>query len=153
MVAAERLPGDLPPTWLLFALLAMGALHTWLPIATWIEWPCSSLGLVVIAAAMVLLFLCVWRFYRAKTGIRPFSPAHELVVDGAFRFTRNPMYLGLIGVCVGVAIRLGTATPLGVPPLFFWLLDRRFVRREEIFLRERFGTAFDEYCGRVRRWL
>jgi protein-S-isoprenylcysteine O-methyltransferase Ste14 len=131
----------------------MAALHTWLPIATWIVWPWSSLGLVVVAAASVLLFLCVSRFYRAKTGIRPFSPARELVVDGAFRFTRNPMYVGLMGVCLGVAIRLGTATPLAVPPLFFWVLHRRFVRREEIFLRERFGAAFDEYCDRVRRWL
>ena len=153
MTAAERLPGDLPPTWLFGSLMVMLVLHWLLPVATWIEWPWSSLGLVLIAAATVVLFLCVWRFYRARTGIRPFTPAHELVVDGAFRFTRNPMYLGLIGVCLGVAIRLGTATPLVLVPLFFLVLDRRFVRREENFLRERFGAAFDEYCGRVRRWL
>ena len=48
---------------------------------------------------------------------------------------------------------VAVASPLVVPPLFFWVLDRRFVRREEIFLRGRFGAAFDEYCGRVRRWL
>jgi protein-S-isoprenylcysteine O-methyltransferase Ste14 len=153
MTTAERLPGDLPPTWLVLALSSMAALHTWLPVATWIERPWSSLGFVVIAVAVLLLGACIWRFYRAKTGIRPFSPAHALVLDGAFRFTRNPMYVGLIGVCVGAAIRLGTVSPLGVVPLFFLVLDRHFVRREEIFLRGRFGAAFDEYCGRVRRWL
>ena len=150
---AERLPRDLPPVWLVLALSAMWALHMWLPVATWIEWPWSSLGLVVIAASAMLLTACAWRFYRVKTGIRPFTPAHQLVVVGAYRFTRNPMYVGLIGVCLGAAIRLGTASPLFVPPLFFLVLDRRFVRREENFLRQRFGAAFDEYCGRVRRWL
>jgi protein-S-isoprenylcysteine O-methyltransferase Ste14 len=143
----------LPPAWLLLALSLMGALHLWLPIATWIERPWSSLGFVVIAAAMVLVLVCARRFHLAKTGIRPFTPANELVVTGAFRFTRNPMYVGLIGICLGVAIVLGTATPLVVPPLFFLVLDRRFVRREEIFLRGRFGTAFDDYSRRVRRWL
>lgn len=153
MTATERMPGDLPPTWLFGALLAMLALHEWLPLATLLEGPWTSLGFVLIGAASVVLFLCLSRFYRAKTGIRPFTPAHELVVDGAFRFSRNPMYVGLLGVCLGVAIRLGTVSPMAVPPLLFLLLDRRFVRREEIFLRERFGAAFDDYCGRVRRWL
>jgi protein-S-isoprenylcysteine O-methyltransferase Ste14 len=153
MTGAERPSRDIPPFWLLLALLAMGALHTLLPVSTVLPWPWSLLGLAIIAASILLMLACVFRFHRAKTGIRPFTPAEQLVVEGAYRFTRNPMYVGLVGVCLGVAIQLGTASPLFVPPLFFLVLDRRFVRREEIFLRGRFGAAFDEYCGRVRRWL
>ncbi|HEX6810131.1 MAG TPA: isoprenylcysteine carboxylmethyltransferase family protein [Planctomycetota bacterium] len=153
MIAAERLPREIPPLWLAVALLVMGALHTQLPVLTLMHWPWSLLGFVVIAASTLLMLVCLWQFHRAKTGIRPFTPAHQLVVGGAYRFTRNPMYLGLIGVSLGVAIRLGTVSALCVPPLFFLVLDRRFVRREEVFLRERFGAAFEDYCRRVRRWL
>ena len=58
-----------------------------------------------------------------------------LVEEGPFLFTRNPMYTGLCGVAVGMALCLGTASPLVVPPLLFLLLRQRFVLREEAFLR------------------
>ncbi len=153
MDAASRHPRDTPPLWLLLALLAMGALHWWLPLATWLRRPWTLLGFVVIAMAVGLALSCWVRFRGARTGIRPFTPATTLVVRGPYRLTRNPMYVGLLGVCLGVAICLGTASPLLVPLLLFWLLDSRFVGREEVFLRKQFGAAFDAYSRNVRRWL
>jgi len=101
----------------------------------------------------VLVIASALRFKRVGTGVRPFSEATTVVASGAFRWTRNPMYLGMVAVTVGVAICLGSASPLLLPPILFLVLDRRFVRREEQFLREALGTAYEEYCGRVRRWL
>jgi protein-S-isoprenylcysteine O-methyltransferase Ste14 len=153
MVAASHHPPDTPPLWLLLALLAMGALHRSVPLATWLHRPWTRLGFAVIAAAVLLAVLGALRFRRAGTGIRPFRPAAALVVHGPYRLTRNPMYLGLLGVSVGVAICLGTVSPLCVPPLLFWVLDGRFVRTEEMFLHSQFGVKFDEYRQAVRRWL
>src|SRR5262249_22700966 len=106
----------------------------------------NALGLWLGAAALA-------RFRRARTGVRPFSDATSLIVDGPYRFTRNPMYLGMLAMLAGGALVLGTATPWLGPPGFFALIDRRFIAREEVFMAERFGDEYRNFCRRVRRWL
>lgn len=150
---ADRLPRDIPPMWHLAAILSMLALHYVAPVASWLAWPWTQLGWLVVAAALALMLTSLRRFHRVGTGVRPFSPVVALVDQGAFRWTRNPMYLGLVGSAVGVAICLGSLSPLVVPPLLFAVLDRRFVRREEAFLQGALGEAYDAYRARVRRWL
>lgn len=153
MAVGAPYPRDIPPVWLALAMAAMAALHSTVPLATVLPLPWNRLGYVVIAFAVALPTVSALRFRRRGTAVRPFREATTLVTDGPYRFTRNPMYLGLGGVALGMALCLGTASPLLVPPLFWLLLDRRFVRREEAFLRERFGASYDAYCGRVPRWL
>lgn len=152
-MAAATLPRDIPPMWLLGGIVAMVALHVAAPIAVWLPRPWNHLGWILLALALAVMLSSLRRFRRAGTGVRPFSEVSRLVVEGAYRRTRNPMYLGLVGVTLGVAICLGTISPLVVPPLLFVVLDRRFVRREEEFLRRSVGTAYEDYCRRVRRWL
>jgi protein-S-isoprenylcysteine O-methyltransferase Ste14 len=92
-------------------------------------------------------------FRRLGTGVRPFTPATVLVARGPFRVSRNPMYLGMVLMLVGLGMALGTTVPLLVPPLFAVVIDRRFICREEEFLADRFGAPYREFCRRVRRWL
>lgn len=146
-------PRDLPPMWLLLALLAMLGLHFTWPLGVWLRTPWTLVGWGVLTASAVLAAGSALRFTRAGTGVKPFSPATVLVAAGAYRWTRNPMYVGLVGIVAGVAIVLGTASPAAVPPLLWLVLDRRFVRREEEFLRQRFGADYEAFCARVRRWL
>ncbi|MFT4514996.1 MAG: protein-S-isoprenylcysteine O-methyltransferase Ste14 [Planctomycetota bacterium] len=146
-------PRDIPPLWLLLTTAAMVTLHFTLPLQMLVMDPWRNLGWIVIAAGVLLVVLSAFRFKRAGTGVRPFSEATTVVSGGAFRWTRNPMYLGMVTVTVGVAICLGSASPLWLPVMLFFVLDRRFVRREEEFLRLSMGTAYDEYCARVRRWI
>lgn len=148
-----RLPREIPPLWLLVAIAAMLALHFAWPLARVVPWPWTQFGWVLQAAAMVVMLAGLRRFVRIGTGVRPFSPVRGLVVDGPYRWTRNPMYVGLVAVTVGIALCLGTLSPWLVPPSLFAVLDRRFVRREEIFLREHFGDPYVAYCADVRRWL
>lgn len=143
----------LPPAWLLLALSLMGALHLWLPIATWIERPWSSLGFVVIAAAMVLVLVCARRFHLAKTGIRPFTPANELVVTGAFRFTRNPMYVGLTFAYFGLALIVNWAWPIVLLPVVLIVMNAAIIEREEKYLSTAFPEAYGQYSQKTRRWL
>lgn len=152
-MTSERLPREIPPVWQIGAIAVMVALHMLWPLATWIPRPWNHSGWVVIVVSMILQVSNLQRFRRVRTGLRPFDPVSQLVVVGAYRWSRNPMYVGLVVTTVGVAICLGTASPWFVPPLLWLVLDRRFVRREEQFLRQQLGTVYDDYCGRVRRWL
>ena len=152
-MSRPKYPWDIPPVWMLLAVVAMFALRTWLPVHVWIDDPWRNLGWIPIATGFVLAANSLWLFRRAHTGVRPFSPVSRLVTTGVFRYTRNPMYLALVLIAFGIAVRLGTISALIVPPMLFVLLDRRFVQREEEFLRDRIGRSYDDYCARVRRWL
>jgi protein-S-isoprenylcysteine O-methyltransferase Ste14 len=83
----------------------------------------------------------------------PFSDATVLVTAGPYRFTRNPMYLGMAGILAGTAIWLGSITPWLVLPAFMRLIAERFIAPEEAMLERAFGSRYREYCAAVRRWL
>jgi len=76
-----------------------------------------------------------------------------LIQDGPFAHTRNPMYLGMILILAGIALLLGSFSPLTVPPVFVVLIRQRFVLPEERKLQQIFKAKWEEYAGRVRRWL
>jgi protein-S-isoprenylcysteine O-methyltransferase Ste14 len=89
----------------------------------------------------------------AGTPIRPNRPASTLVTHGPFRISRNPMYLGLSLVCLGVTLLMNSAwIALLLPPVLA-VLDLTVIRHEERYLAATFGFAYDEYCRRIRRWL
>jgi protein-S-isoprenylcysteine O-methyltransferase Ste14 len=94
-------------------------------------------------------------FRRAKTTINPFKPqnATALVTSGVYRFTRNPMYLGLTLVIVGWAAFLGAAWALLGAVAFVLYIDRFQIAPEERVLAAKFGEQYGEYTSRVRRWL
>lgn len=92
-------------------------------------------------------------FWRHRTPVIPGRPARAMVTTGPYRFTRNPMYVGLFLLYTGLTLRLDSPWPLlFVPPLFL-LLDGRIVPGEERHLAETFGAEYDEFRSRVRRWL
>lgn len=109
--------------------------------------------------ALVLLGLVpmAWSFlsfvFRGRGTPAPFDPPRKLVVDGPYRFLRNPMYLGAILSLTGAAVyyrSLGLATYLVAFTLWAHLFVVFF---EEPRLRKAFGDEYAAYCGRVRRWL
>jgi protein-S-isoprenylcysteine O-methyltransferase Ste14 len=75
------------------------------------------------------------------------------VLDGPFRFSRNPMYLGMVTLLIGVAIGLGSATPWLVIPAFFFLISKRFIAAEERKMEVEFGAEYLSYRSKVRRWI
>lgn len=76
-----------------------------------------------------------------------------MVMDGVFSFSRNPMYLGMVAILLGVAVGLGSTWALIVPPVFMGLIQTMFIRMEERILEEQFGAAYLAYRDRVRRWI
>ncbi|MGE3173841.1 MAG: 4a-hydroxytetrahydrobiopterin dehydratase [Planctomycetota bacterium] len=146
-------PRDLPPMWFLLALLAVAGLHHGLPSPRWVPYQARLAGPALALAGVLLVVWGAGLLHRRGTGVRPFTPATALVPQGPFRFSRNPIYLGLIAIVAGAALGSGTPWPWPIVVAFALLLDRRFVRREEQFLAERFGDAYAQYRRAVRRWL
>jgi protein-S-isoprenylcysteine O-methyltransferase Ste14 len=75
------------------------------------------------------------------------------VTNGWFRYTRNPMYLGIVLGCVGLAILLGSLGAWLPLPEFILILRVRFIRGEEALLEDTFGEEYLRYKSKVRRWL
>jgi protein-S-isoprenylcysteine O-methyltransferase Ste14 len=143
----------LPPLWVLILLAAEFALNHWLPVVPWIPGPWRLVGWVIIAKG-VFITLWAWSlFKRAGTGIKPFSPSTALVLSGPYRFTRNPMYLGMTTTLLGVAVVMGSLTPFIAPVTFIFIITYRFIRPEEEHMERAFGPSYRELKKRVRRWL
>ncbi len=143
----------LPPTYLLFALLAMIALHFVLPITKVIPSPWNMIGVIFLLVGIDVALIAEGLFRRYKTTVRPFEVSSVLVTDGLYRISRNPMYLGFMLALIGVAILLGSLTPMLVIPIFLVLIEMNFIRTEERMLAEKFGQDWLDYTTRVGRWI
>jgi protein-S-isoprenylcysteine O-methyltransferase Ste14 len=110
-------------------------------------------GVVVGVGGVALSVLGVTQFRRAKTSLVPIRPATTFVVSGPYRFTRNPMYVGLALVTIGLALLLTTWWPIVLLPPTLAAVQVFVIQREERYLRRRFGTDYETYTRRVRRWL
>lgn len=117
-------------------------------------------GRVPLAAAIATLglaidFLSLLRFLRARTTINPLSPgkASALVAEGLYRYTRNPMYLGLLLVLTAWTLYQGNVLGLAVLPLFVAYLTRFQIVPEERLLAAKFGGSYEAYRRAVRRWI
>jgi protein-S-isoprenylcysteine O-methyltransferase Ste14 len=110
-------------------------------------------GAIVLAAILGLGLWSVVLFRRSGQSENPWKPTYSVIDRGPFRFTRNPMYLQMILVCVGVAAMLMNWWVLVLTPLGAWVLQRHAILPEEAYLERKFGDSYVAYKHRVRRWL
>ena len=135
------------------ALIYAGA--QWLPQAN-LRVPGQAIAaLVFLFAGLTLELHSVTAFFKRKTTITPLNPekASALVTDGFYRFTRNPMYLGMALLLCAVMLWTGSLTGLLVIPLFAWILTQVQIKPEEAALERIFGDDYRSYKARVRRWM
>jgi protein-S-isoprenylcysteine O-methyltransferase Ste14 len=145
-----------PPLLFGLALLAGGLLHRAFPLP--LVGPTARSAAAIVGWLFVVLGtgLSVWgvaTFRGAGTSIRPSRPPSTMVTHGPFRLSRNPMYLGLTLVYLGVMLLMNSVWTVLFLPLVIALLYLTVIRHEERHLASTFGTAYDEYRRRVRRWL
>lgn len=142
-----------PPTYYVVAFLAAIALELAFPTS----WP--SLGVriaVAVLAAGAWLALdgaAMVSFRRAGTSMVPMNPTTALVTSGPYRFTRNPMYLGMAFLYLAFAFAFGVMWALAFLPAVIVIVDRFVIAREEPYLERKFGQAYRDYKARVRRWV
>jgi protein-S-isoprenylcysteine O-methyltransferase Ste14 len=111
----------------------------------------AGAGLVVAGAVLNL-----WsdrQLKQAGTTVKPDGAPTTLIPAGAFRLTRNPMYLGMGAILAGLALAIGSLSALTYALVFVVATDRWFIRREEANLTAVFGPAYLEYRRAVRRWI
>ena len=106
----------------------------------------GSAGLGLIATALGL-------FRRNRTRPEPWQPSSALVSDGIYRFTRNPMYLGMAIICFAVSLFLLSLAAGILTLLAIAVIDRAVIAREEAYLLRQFGDTYRDYQAKVRRWL
>jgi protein-S-isoprenylcysteine O-methyltransferase Ste14 len=148
-------PRIFPPVIALFSAALMWLLHTYLPLLHLWDEPWNMTGVFLIAAALVIDGWSLALFLMHRTTIHPLKPemASTLVTRGMYRVTRNPMYLGLLLLLAGLAVYMGSLTPLIMPPLFVMVMNSQQILHEERVLEEKFGEEYRAYKERVRRWL
>ncbi|MCC8669852.1 isoprenylcysteine carboxylmethyltransferase family protein [Xanthomonas arboricola] len=128
------------------------ALRLPLPAPTPLAW-IELAGGVIACLGLVLALSCFILFARRRTTIMPSGHPSRLVLDGPYRFTRNPMYLALVLSYVGLCLQLGLLWAVALLPLPWLALQRYVIPFEEARLRNEFGRQYSAYCARVRRWL
>jgi protein-S-isoprenylcysteine O-methyltransferase Ste14 len=143
-----------PPPLIFVAGLAAGGVAELVRSTTGPSRPISlTIGVVGVLAWLALDGLASLRFVRAGTPVIPFKPTTALVVDGPYRFSRNPIYLGMAALYVGLAFLLGILWSLLFLPFVLIAVDRLIIAREEPYLERKFGQDYVEYKQRVRRWI
>lgn len=149
-----KMPSRLyPPHYLLLSILSIVGIDSLLQMPFVSSAIALVGGLLFLLSGIVLAASAARLFSKAKTGIVPFSESTKLVVSGAYRFTRNPMYLGMFFCLIGVTLLLNNVLGLLVLLLFFFIIRQKFVLKEEVQMLETFGDDYAQFKARIRRWI
>lgn len=143
----------IPPVYFVIALILMGALAYYAPVSHLIFVPIRVLGGILFLIGLGISASSAASFKKSGTPIKPFEKPVKLVTDDLYRFSRNPMYLGMIIMLIGFWIALGTMSPVIVIPVFFIIIQEGFIKYEEGFLEKIFGNEYRDYESKVRRWI
>ena len=111
------------------------------------------LGWALVAFFVVWNGWSLWLFARHETGLLPGQATSAIIEVGPYRLSRNPLYVGLLTLYLGLALLGPTFWGLVLFPVAVALVFWGAIRPEERYLRQRFGAPYDEYAARVRRWL
>ena len=152
MKILTREKGPMPPVIILIAILFQIALHKLLPIMIifekmyWFGIVMGFLGFFIFTGSTLL-------FRINKTTMIPFQDPSFLITNGIYKYTRNPMYLGMLFVQFGIAIYFGSISPFIIPFLFIPIMNSRIIQHEEVMLEKQFGESYIIFKNSVRRWI
>lgn len=142
------------PPLLLVVCLVAGFLARWLVPASFLPRPLASWGGPILTAASIGLFAwAVTAMLRGGGSIPTDEPTEAIVERGPYRLTRNPIYLSMVLLQVGVAVWANSPWFLALAALSAWLLWWGVISREEGYLQRKFGDEYTAYRASVRRWL
>jgi len=141
-----------PPLLALVLLTVTLVLHFMLPEERAVGWE-QAIGLLFVAVGVGVSCFAAAIFQARDTTKNPWGEPTQFVVQAPFTSTRNPMYLVLTATLFGLAVFFGSIVMLAGPVVFFAVIDRLVIPREEETMERRFGQDYRDYSYRVRRWL
>ena len=144
-----------PPVYAIIIALIMWLLSRYFPVVQLITSPWNNLGIALMLLAGLLDLSSLYLFFKKRTTPNPMKPEFTtgLVMNGLYKISRNPMYLGLLTILFGFAIYLGNLTSFLVLPAFYFVITEMQIKPEERMLEEKFGEQYLDYKSKVRRWL
>lgn len=142
------------PLLVMFALLMLTAILRWVdPILFNFGFTGIVAGIVLLVAGAVLVLVTAGIFRKRGTPVDPTKPPEQLVTNGLYRLSRNPMYVGMLLVLFGFPLIVSSLLSLVSPIIFFFYMNIMLIPREEIMIEKSFGDVFRAYKIRTRRWL
>jgi protein-S-isoprenylcysteine O-methyltransferase Ste14 len=143
-----------PPVWALIYVILAAAVSWYYPWRAMVDLRIVWLGIALVVIGFAIAFSAATLFRRRGTELNPTSETNKLLlIEGPYRFTRNPMYLGLTIVTLGIAFWVGSLPMFAAPLLVFLTANFVHIPFEEAKMRRQFGTGFDDYTAKVRRWV
>ena len=114
-----------------------------------------SISILILLVGTLVLINPVFKFIKSKTTVNPlkFVNVNKLVTSGIYKYSRNPMYLGMILIIISTSIFYLNYYSMVTPFIFYFWINRFQIKREEIFLKERFGKEYLSYMSKSRRWI
>jgi len=110
-------------------------------------------GIFILVVGFWIIFWAFGLFQKKETPVIPTDIPTTVVSDGPFRFSRNPMYFGMVLILLGAACSVGTFPMFLAPLTFLLIINRIFIPYEERKMEDLFGQTYLDYKRRVRRWL
>ena len=113
------------------------------------------ISILILLIGMLILINPIFKFIKSKTTIDPikFKKVNKLITSGIYKYSRNPMYLGLLMIVISTSIFFLNILSITTPFLFYCWINRFQIKREEIFLTEKFGKEYLLYMTKTRRWI
>lgn len=112
-----------------------------------------AVGALLLAVGLAVDLWSLALFFRRRTSALPFRPARAIVAEGPYRWTRNPMYVGMTLSVLGAGLMVDRVPVACASLVAAAILDRWVIPREERYLEARFGERYRDFKRRVRRWL
>ena len=126
----------------------------WLAWGFGLETPVRrGVALVLIVGGLLLDGAAAGYFRRIGTAVEPWKPSTALATRGLYGLSRNPIYLGFAITYLGLSIAMDSIAALVLLVPCLWVVDRFVIQREEHYLAAKFGSEYEAYRARVRRWL
>jgi protein-S-isoprenylcysteine O-methyltransferase Ste14 len=131
----------------------MTILYFLFPIKILVHQPFNYLGGVLIIVGLAIAKIVSNQFTKRNTEIHTFKVPGQLVTNGLFKYSRNPIYLGFSVLLSGLAVLFGSLSAFVIVFLFIIATDRWYIKFEEKKMQEQFGEAYRNYKMKVRRWI
>ncbi|MCC7119544.1 MAG: isoprenylcysteine carboxylmethyltransferase family protein [Anaerolineales bacterium] len=142
-----------PPVLLLIHLLAAYLLGKFIVLPIVVSPLFRNLSLTLAGIGFLFGLFSLYAFTKARTTLDPHGSVKAIVSSGIYRFTRNPIYLGMTLMLIGFPLAFGNVWGVPLAPVFILLMNKLVIEHEEAYLEKKFGEAYTGYKSRVRRWL
>lgn len=143
----------LPPTYFFICLIISALLFYTVPLTQIIRYPFNLIGFLFFIVGAGLNIWTDQLLKKEKTTVKPFEKPAALIQTGPFKFSRNPMYLGMALLLLGFGIILGSVTSFIGIILFVFIMESLFIPGEEKILLEQFSEEYTKYKKNVGRWI